>query len=68
LDNAASAFLLNRPYVYDSNMPSGLQSHMPNLAQVIDGSYYNVLSIFSRLFTMALTDRPFRSRRPTLLQ
>ncbi|ELR16858.1 deoxyribonuclease II protein, putative [Acanthamoeba castellanii str. Neff] len=39
LDNAASAFLLNKPYVYDSNMPDALKPNMPNLAAVLDGDF-----------------------------
>ncbi len=42
LDNAASAFLLNKPYVYDSNMPGALKSNMPNLAAVLDGDFIKV--------------------------
>jgi predicted phage gp36 major capsid-like protein len=42
LDNAASAFLLNKPYVYDSNMPDALKSNMPNLAAVLDGDFIKV--------------------------
>jgi len=35
LNDVGNAFLLNRPYVYDSNIPDGMSGLVPSMAQVV---------------------------------
>ncbi len=39
LDMIGGGFLLNKPYVYSSNIPSSLSSSLPQMQSVLDGSF-----------------------------
>jgi Deoxyribonuclease II len=43
-NDIGSAFLLNKPYVYDSNLPSSLAARLPNMQAVLDHKFVTTTS------------------------